>query len=172
LIPLSIPKWILKAGLLNGDKRIKRISILAVRNRLYGDDKTPVFCIALLVFEDIVGMGMGKSKKEANKMLPPGITYDRNLRLIVMVKKEILIVNDYDLIEGMLVYAILVESDILICQIIYRFLGINLALGDNVEISRKNIVVNFAAIIISVMMKSRSMFYLLIVTAATIYSLR
>ncbi len=61
-----------------------------------------------------------------------------------MVKKEILIVNDYDLIEGMLVYAISSsESDILICQIINRFLGINLALGDNVEISRKNIVVNF-----------------------------
>jgi ribonuclease III len=49
-----------------GQKNKKDINFNC-QEQLNGDDKTPVFVSHLLIFDDIVGMGMGKSKKEAEQ---------------------------------------------------------------------------------------------------------
>jgi len=49
-----------------GQKNKKDINF-SCQEQVNGDDKTPVFVSHLLVFDDIVGMGMGKSKKEAEQ---------------------------------------------------------------------------------------------------------
>jgi ribonuclease III len=49
-----------------GQKNKKDISFTC-QEQVNGDNKTPVFVSHLLIFDDIVGMGMGKSKKEAEQ---------------------------------------------------------------------------------------------------------
>jgi len=49
-----------------GQKNKKDINFNC-QEQLNGDNKTPVFVSHLLIFDDIVGMGMGKSKKEAEQ---------------------------------------------------------------------------------------------------------
>ncbi|MBN1596715.1 MAG: ribonuclease III [Bacteroidales bacterium] len=49
-----------------GQKNKKDINFTC-QEQLDGDDKIPVFISHLLVFDDIVGMGLGKSKKEAEQ---------------------------------------------------------------------------------------------------------
>jgi ribonuclease III len=49
-----------------GQKNKKDINF-SCQEQLNGDNKTPVFISHLLIFDDIVGMGMGKSKKEAEQ---------------------------------------------------------------------------------------------------------
>jgi ribonuclease III len=49
-----------------GQKNKKDVNF-SCQEQLNGDDKTPVFVSHLLIFDDIVGMGMGKSKKEAEQ---------------------------------------------------------------------------------------------------------
>jgi ribonuclease-3 len=49
-----------------GQKNKKDINFNC-QEQLNGDDKSPVFVSHLLIFDDIVGMGMGKSKKEAEQ---------------------------------------------------------------------------------------------------------
>jgi ribonuclease-3 len=49
-----------------GQKNKKDINFTC-QEQVNGDNKTPVFVSHLLIFDDIVGMGMGKSKKEAEQ---------------------------------------------------------------------------------------------------------
>jgi hypothetical protein len=60
------------------------------------------------------------------------------------MKKETLRIVDNELHENILLFAISSSaSDIRICQVINHFLGIRLALTNNLEITRKKITVNF-----------------------------
>jgi ribonuclease-3 len=49
-----------------GQKNKKDINF-ACQEQLSGPDKTPVFVSHLFIFDEIIGMGMGKSKKEAEQ---------------------------------------------------------------------------------------------------------
>jgi ribonuclease-3 len=56
-----------KSRIIEWGQKNKKDIIFNCQEQLNGNDNTPAFVSHLLIFDDIVGMGMGKSKKEAEQ---------------------------------------------------------------------------------------------------------